>query len=173
MNENIMYKYKKMIIWSAGNEKASIAKLEFILSVLASIICCGAHVLFFVANFHDDKSIPMTIWDHICCGMLFSVFMSLITLCVICSTIDTFKNIKLNKLIPIYLYEIDEFVKLGNIPEDKFVLFSDERGIVLAENKYKKESKYCCNNIKYFHEIEDYYEKYTGEKYELHVCLDN
>lgn len=156
-------KYKVMKVWCCGNEKAKTAKTEAVLGCIGCVIASVAHIMFFVCNLHDDKSIPMKLWEHLASGIGFGVIMGLITFCLFAKTIDAFKSIKLNKIIPFYMYEIKEFAKMGEIPEDKFVFFSDERGVVLALKEYEKESKIAAEGVKYFHEFEDYYDKHAVE----------
>ena len=83
------------------------------------------------------------------------------------AAVDSFKNIKLNKMISLYLYDIAEFAKIGSIPNDKFVLFSDESGVILAEKENENESRSFSFGTKYFYEFEKYYDKYTDPKEEI------
>ena len=156
-------KYKMMKVWCCGNEKAKTVKIEAIFGCIGCVLACVVHTMFFVCNLHDDKSIPMKLWEHLVSGIGFGAIMGLITFCLFAKTIDAFKNIKLNKIIPLYMYEINEFAKIGDIPDDKFILFSDKRGVVLALNKYNKESKIATEGVKYFYEFEDYYNKHAVE----------
>lgn len=59
------------------------------------------------------------------------------------------KALKRNKKITLYLYKIDEFVKLMKIPSDKKIVFSDTNGAILCN---------ICdvefyNDYKYFNEV--------------------
>lgn len=157
-------KFKKMMVWSCGNEKASVAKTDAILYGIAFTMFCVLHVLFFISDMGNPD---MTIWEHILCGLCFSCILGLFTYGLGYGVIDTLKHIKQNKLIPIYLYTVEEFIKLGDIPEDKFVLFSDETGTVLAEKEFEEESEYFCSGTKYFYVFEEYYEKHAVEKAEI------
>lgn len=83
------------------------------------------------------------------------------------ATKDSLKNIKNNKLISLYLYDIEDFSKLGGIPEGKFILFSNENGVVLAEKKYETESRAFSFGAKYFYQFEEYYDKHAVSKKEV------
>ena len=154
-------KYKMMKVWCCGNEKAKTAKTEVVLGCIGSTLLSILHIMFFVSDFGGDT--PLKLWQHLGLGIGFSALMGIFTFGMFALTIESFKNIKLNKIIPFYMYEIKEFAKIGEIPEDKFVFFSDERGVVLALKEYEKESKICAKGAKYFHEFEDYYNKHAVE----------
>lgn len=160
-------KYKKMTVWSGGSENAKTTKTNTILEGICFIMLCVLHVTAFICNPNDDKTIPVTLGDHMFFGMFFVVLLGWLTVLMFFATKSSFKDIKKNKLIPLYLYEIKEFAKIGEIPEDKFILFSDERGIVLADKKYEDESETFSFGTKYFYEFEEYYEKNAVEKMEI------
>lgn len=153
-------KYKEMIVWSEG-KKAKRAKLEIIFQLIAfiAIIIFTAIILYIARNTIGIVN-NAKFKDGI---MYYSFFLGLLG--VIClSTATTlleikklFKRIKSNKMIPLYLFDINEFIKIGKIPEDKFILFSDKTGAVLAMKKYETESKNFCNSVRHFYEFKDYY----------------
>lgn len=67
------------------------------------------------------------------------------------------KIIKNNKQILLQLYPIDEFYKLQNIPDNKFIIFADENGVVLGSTEFIKEAKNFTYSIKSFSEYKDIY----------------
>lgn len=125
---------------------------------------CILHITSFICNPNDDKNIPATLGEHISFGMMFVFLLGWLTVLMLFAARESFKDIKKNKLIPLYLYDIENFAKIGEIPEDKFILFSDENGVVLAEKQYKDESRTFSFGVKYFYEFEDYYEKHSVNK---------
>ena len=72
------------------------------------------------------------------------------------SYLDSRSQVKTNKKIPLYLFPIEDFAKIGCIPADKFVLFSDKNGIVLAEKEYYKESTNFAWSAKRFSDFTNY-----------------
>lgn len=160
-------RYKKMIVWSAGDEKAKSSKFETIGFSTCAIMFIFLIVLFFTTNFNEDISVKMELIDHIITGVCFTVLTWWIPLGLIIMAKDSHIMTKENKQIPLYLYDIEDFIKIGNIPEGQFVLFSNEKGAVLALEKYEIESRYFARGAKYFHEFTEYYEKSTQEKEEI------
>lgn len=123
-----------IIVWSGGSKNAKTAKINTIMSGIAFLILICLHIITIVRAFliHDFNEIFMAIF------LLFIV--DWITALMLFSYLDSRNQVKTNKKIPLYLFPIDDFAKIGCIPANKFVLFSDKNGIVLAEKKYYKES---------------------------------
>lgn len=160
-------KYKKMIVWSGGSEKAKTTKMNMVGYSTCFIMLCILHIMTFICNPNDDKTISATLYEHILFGMMFVCLLGWLTVLMLFASICSFKDINKNKLIPLYLYNIEDFAKIGGIAEDKFLLFSDNNGVVLANKQYEDESKIFSFGAKYFHEFEDYYEKHAVEKMEI------
>lgn len=160
-------KYKKMTVWSGGSKKAKTTKTNTIMYSIMFVMLCILHITVFVCNPYDDKTIPVTIIDHLLFGGLLSLIFGIFTFGSFILAKDSFKDIKKNKLIPLYLYDIEDFAKIGEIPEDKFILFSDKRGVVLAEKEFEDESRIFSFGTKYYYEFEEYYDKYAEEKLEV------
>lgn len=164
--------YKEMIVWSEGSENAKTTKIYIVLYTIIAILYFILIILFSTCNImHDDKTIPMTLLEHIGNGLFGLLLFG--WMCPLCldAAKKELKYIKLNKLIPIRIYNINEFIKINTLSEDEFVVFSDEHGAVLGLKKYEKESERFCNGVKYFYQFEEYYEKHTGEKREVSCNL--
>lgn len=159
-------KYKKMTVWSGGSENAKTTKTNAILTGICFIMLCILHVTAFICNPNDDKTIPATIGDHMLFGMLFIVILGWLTVLMFFATKNSFKDIKKNKLIPLYLYDIEDFARIGEIPEDKFILFSNKNGVVLADREFEDESRTFSFGVKYYYQFEEYYDKHAVEKLE-------
>lgn len=159
--------YKKMVVWSCGNETAKTEKINMIGYILCFILLCILHVIAFVCNPNDDKSIHVTIREHLSYGIMLLCLVGWLTALMLFMIKDSFDNIKENKLISLYLYKIEDFVKIGEIPEDKIILFSDKRGVVLADKKHKNESEHFSFGAKSFGEFENCYNKYAVDKLEI------
>lgn len=160
-------KYKKMTVWSGGNENAKTAKTNAILEGICFIMLCILHVTAFICNPNDNKTIHATLGDHISFGMFFIVFLGWLTVLMFFATKSSFKDIKKNKLIPLYLYDIEDFARIGEIPKDKFILFSNENGVVLADKEFEDESRTFSFGVKSYYEFEEYYHKNAVEKLEV------
>ena len=100
-------------------------------------------------------------------GMMFVCLLGWLTILMLFEAKSSFKDIKENKLISLYLYDIDDFAKIGEIPKDKFILFSNENGVVLADKQHENESRTFSFGAKYYHEFEEYYDKHAVEKMEI------
>ena len=161
-------KYKKMIIWSGGSENAKTTKINAIGYSICFILLCILHVISFICNPYDDKTIPVTLETHIMFGMTLVCLLGWLTFLMLFAAINSFKDIKTNKLISLYLYRIKDFAKIGEIPEDKFILFSDNTGVVLADKKDRYESMTFSSGAKYFYEFEKYCDKNAVEKTEIY-----
>lgn len=160
-------KYKKMTVWSGGSENAKTTKTNAILEGMCFIMLCILHVTAFIYNPNDDKTIHATLGDHMLFGMFFIVIVGWSTVLMFFAAKSSFKDIKKNKLIPLYLYDIEDFARIGEIPEDKFILFSDENGVVLADKEFEDESRTFSFEAKYYYEFKEYYHKNAVEKLEV------
>lgn len=163
--------YREMIVWSEGSEGAASTKKCIVLSIFTIIIDIILVITFFTCNMHDDTTIPMTLLEHIGYGLFGLILFGWITPLSLFSIKDNLEYIKLNKLIPIQIYDINEFIKIDTLSEDEFVVFSDECGAILGLKKYEKESKRFCDGTKFFYQFKEYYEKHTGEKREVSCNL--
>ena len=156
--------YKEIEVWSAGNKSATSAKLDMFTGGIALAMLFTLHVAAFLVDPLKINGTAGRVAEHILSGMFFVITLGWITLLVFFLFIDAAYNIKNNKRITLSLYSIQEFTKLGKLPEDKFVLFSDEYGIVLADKKVKKESKYFGSGLKRFSDFEYRCKKYAVKK---------
>lgn len=156
-----------MTVWCCGNEKAKTTKINTIGYSACFIMLCVLHIEAFICNPNDNKNIPVTLGEHVLFGMMFVFLLGWLTVLMLFAAKSSFKDIKKNKLISLYLYDIENFAKIGEIPKDKFILFSNENGVVLADKKYEDESRIFSFGAKYFHEFEDYYNKRAVEKIEV------
>ena len=161
-------KYNRMTVWSGGSETAKDAKINALLAFAGFVLGVFFHVFMFVCNLNDDKT-PMSLAEHIFVGLFFLTLVGWITLLMFYSFKEELKNIKGNKLVDLYLYKINDFSKLGGIPEDKFILFSNESGVVLADKKNEIESRAFSFGIKYFYQFEDYCNKKAVSKEEVSI----
>lgn len=150
---------KKLEIWTCDDENATFTKLK----ILGYIFCSMIFIFMIIMSFFVDLTNDTVFKFDLVSGLIFSIITGWVPVIMILLAKKEYKMIALNKEIPLYLYKIEDFAKLGELPENKFVLFSDEHGIVLAENKYKIESKYCCGCAKYFGQFVELYERETGE----------
>ena len=141
---------KTIIVWSGGSKNAKTAKINAVMSGITLLLLISLHIITIVRAFliHDFDAIFTAII------LLFTV--GWITALMLFSYLDSRSQVKTNKKIPLYLFPIDDFAKIGCIPENKFVLFSDKNGIVLAENKYRKESKDFAWSAKRFANFTNY-----------------
>lgn len=143
-----------MNVWSAGSKTAKDQKIDIVLySIIIIIYCIGIIVCF---NFDCITEalflLLIAIW-----------FLPLMIL----NIKSAYNDIKENKLIPIFLFEISEFVKLGKIPDNMYVLYSDKCGVVLAMKEYENESKTFSSGVEYFYKFEDYYDKHAVHAMEM------
>ena len=155
---------KEVTIWSGGNEKATTNKIYTVAYFICAVLFLVVNVMMFFVGYESSES-SKSILSSILCGFVFFGITWWIPLGLFLLSKDEYLMIGLNKQVHLYLYTLEEFVKLGEIPQDKFVLFSDKSGVVLAETKYEKETKNCCNGVKYFHQFVDMFEKTTGEPF--------
>lgn len=154
-------KYKKMMVWSTGSKSAMTEKIKIMLYSISFIMFFNLYIKTFIFNL-DSISL-----EYIMFGIIDICLLGLVVALIIWRIKKLYRSIKNNKLICIYLYKIEEFAKIGKIPEDKFVLFSDKKGIVLAEKKFKEESIAFSHGNKNFNNFEKYYDKYAVEKNEF------
>ena len=152
--------YRELKTYSCGSKNGRWAKINAIGYGIAFILFCSLHIMFFTINLHEDKTQPMIFSEHLLAGITFSMILGWLTFLLFEMLKDTFYALKENKEITLYLYSFPEFIKLQKIPSDKFILFSDMDGIVLADKKHKKESKYFTFGVKSFYEFLDYYDKH-------------
>lgn len=162
-------KYKRMVVWSGGSHKAKTAKINAICSGIASILLCIIHILAFVYIPDAKDNTTQTLFDHMIFGIACLFFLGWLTLSMVYMTKESIEAIRNNKLISLYLYNMESFARIVFIPHDKFILFADDCGVVLADRKYIDESKYFCFGVKYFYKFEDYYEKHAVEKEEIEI----
>lgn len=73
-------KFREMTIWSGGSETAKNAKFNIFGYFISFILLCILHVVTFTCNMNDDKSIPMTLSEHIFVGAFFLVLLGWLTL---------------------------------------------------------------------------------------------
>ena len=162
-------KYRKMIVWSGGNEKAMVTKWNAFLYFICFIMLCIIHIATFICNPYDDRTKEVTIGNHILFGLMVVGMFGWLTVLFLYAAIDSYKEIKKNKLISLYLYDMNNFIKIGKIPDDKFILFSSEYGTVLADKEHEDESRNFSSGARHFSEFEDYYEKHAVSKEEIVV----
>lgn len=156
-----------MIVWSGGSEKAKTTKINTVCYGVCFIMLCILHIVTFICSPNDDKTIPVTLGEHALFGIMFVCLLGWLTVLMLFAAKSSFKDIKKNKLISLYLYDIEDFAKIGEIPKDKFILFLSENGVVLADKKYEDESRVFSFGAKYFYEFEDYYNKHAVETIEV------
>lgn len=156
-------KYKKMLVWSNGNKSVATEKTKILLYSISFIMFCVLYTKTFIFN-SDSVSL-----EYIMFGIIGVCLLGISATLTVLEIKKSYKNIKNNKLICIDMYKIEDFAKIGKFPEDKFILFSDEKGIVLAEKKFKEESIVFSHGIKHFSDFEKYYDKYAIEKCEYQI----
>ena len=148
---------KELKTYSCESKDGREVKINAIGYGVVLILFCALQIMFFTV---EDKTQPITFSEHLLVGITFSMILGWPTFCLFETLKDTFYALKENKEITLYLYSFPEFIKLEKIPSDKFILFSDTDGIVLADKNHKKESKYFTLRFRSFYEFLDYYDKH-------------
>ena len=134
-------KYKKMTVWSGGNKNAKTAKQMVFVYSQVFIALFLFYMTTFIYSINKYKNGNQSLVPNILLLVTYTLIFGFIEKIMFTGVKDSLKDIKNNKLITLYLYTIDNFVRIGEIPEDKFILFLDERGVVLAEKRYEDESR--------------------------------
>lgn len=162
-------KYKEMTVWSAG-EKCKTKKIEFILGwfiVLCWVVLC---VTFFTQNLTDDRTAIVSTGQHILMGFCLSGITSIFGIVGYAMASVSLRAIKRNKEIKVYLYDFADFIKLGEVPVGKKVVFSDTCGVVLCDEvnyaEYRDWQGLSDKDL-YFFKFEEFYERYKGSKIEV------
>jgi hypothetical protein len=164
-------KYKEMKVWSAG-ENAKTKKIELIMGSIIFVGWIVLCILFFTQNMNDDKTVVMKLWEHILCGICMSGLTSIVGFVGYATITLSIDAIKRNKEITIQLYEFNEFMKLGGVPDNKVVVYSDTCGFVICDKENEREYHDWQGSSKkdlYFFKFKEFYEKYKG--YKTEICL--
>ena len=148
--EKFNINHKSMTVWSCGSKNALPDKISIIFGIIFILVVCGLCIHSIIHNLFLGLSL-LLLFGWIPFGALLMIK-------------GTLRHIKQNKLITLHLFQISAFIKLNTIPEDMFILFSDNNGAVLAEKKYEEESRYFSEGYTYFHEFEDYYDNHAVKK---------
>lgn len=139
-----------IIVWSGSSKNAKTAKINAWMSGITFLILMLLHIVTIVRAFLIRD------FDAIFTALILIFTIGWITTLMLFSYLDSRSQVKTNKKIPLYLFPIDDFAKIGCIPADKFVLFSDKNGIVLAEKEYCKESTNFAWSAKRFSDFTNY-----------------
>ena len=139
-----------MTVWSGGSEKAKTAKIEAIMYGLTFLMLMTLHVITIAQAFLTHSA------DTIIMAIMLACILCWLTALMLFACIDAYHQIKDNKKIPLYLFPIDDFATIGCIPDDKFILFSDKNGIVLAKKEYSRENKNFAFHAERFTDFTDY-----------------
>ena len=83
-----------MIIWSGGSENTKTTKINAIGYIICFILLCILHVISFICNPNDDKTIPVTLGTHIMFGIMFVCLLGWLTVLIFFAAKRSFKDIK-------------------------------------------------------------------------------
>lgn len=167
-------KYKEMTIWSAG-ENAKTKKFEFVMGIIIFIMWLVLCFLFFTQNMSDDKTVEMTLWEHIFVGFFMSFITSIVGLTGYAMASLAKDAIKRNAEFTLQLYKFNDFMKLKERPSGKKVVFCDSCGFVLCDMENEKlyeDWQGIPSSRLYFFKFEEFYEKYKGNKQEIEMEID-
>ena len=123
---------KTMQVWSAG-EKGKEKKTELILGYVITVLWILSIVCVFV--FSEQETIGMRLLETSCLGFFIS-FLGISGPALVMTNITARRR---NKLITLHMYDIKDFISLGEIPEHLFIAFIDNTGAVLCEKKFENQ----------------------------------
>lgn len=149
--------HNKTYIWSAGDRTGKQEKIKIIFLAVCIVLDFAAITApCITANLIVSEDPPMSVLESLFLSLFLFVVLGWVIPVLMFGINYSIKNIKNNKLIPLYIYTIDEFAAIGRVPDNKFVVFSDAQGVVLGLKKYEDETKNACEWIKYFREFESF-----------------
>lgn len=166
--------YKEMTVWSAG-ENAKTKKFELVMGIIIFTMWLVLCFLFFTQNMNDDKTVEMKLWEHILCGFCMSFLTSIIGFAGYAMASLAKDAIKRNAEFSIQLYKFDDFMKLKEKPIGKKIVFCDSGGFVLCDIENERlydDWQNTPSSQLYFFKIEEFYEKYKGNKKEVEMEID-
>ena len=167
-------KYKEMTVWSAG-ENAKTKKIEFVMGIIIFIMWLVLCFLFFTQNMSDDKTVEMTLWEHLFVGFFMSFITSIIGFAGYATASLAKDAIKRNAEFSLQLYKFNDFMKLKEKPRGKIIVFCDSCGFVLCDRESEKlyeDWQEIPSSQLYFFKFEEFYEKYKGNKSEIEIEID-
>lgn len=150
--------YKKLDIWTAGDEKGKKSKIELFMFIIALLLFIMIDIIFFTSDKLFDDTANNPILCHLFSGVFILIATGWLQFFIFYMCKDTIEIIRTNKKIPLYFYDITEFMRLNNLPDGQYVVFLDQNGAILAEKEFTKESdRFICTK-KSFYEIKEYCE---------------
>lgn len=163
--------YKRMTVWSGGNKEAKDAKKYTFIYSLIFIGLFILHIAAFAYPTYNNTNGDSDIIEPLIVGGIILVTLGWITLFAFLGVIESLIEIKLNKLITLYLYDMENFIKMGEIPENMCIVFLKKEGVVLGEKANKYESLGFTYKADHFSDFIDYYDKKAVEKEEIHINI--
>lgn len=124
-----MDKLKTITIWTAGYKGRH--KLDALLGsgfMLLMCICASVYSFFFPASSN------MTVLDHVFFGIIANMVLSVGTMASLYFTCRAIGCIRNNKLINLYICDINTFAGLGGIPCHLEIVFIDKDNVVFCDS---------------------------------------
>lgn len=118
---NVEIKYKKLILESGKGKNIKIKKTFSLITFIIAIFADFLMIYNIIRNKYDDCDIFVLIISFLAIGC-FIYFKSLYLI------------EKRSRKITLYLYDIEEFMILNNVPYDKNIVFIDTNGCVLCKD---------------------------------------
>jgi len=144
-------RYRRMRVWSAGSETGKKALREFFWFMLFLMLCIILHICAFSLS---DSNI-----QNILSGIAVMILLGPYTALMLFMTYEALNALKENKLIILDLYDYYEFTKMKDIPENQFIVFTNDFGTVLGMKKDMKETLYFTKGFRRYYQFVKYYEK--------------
>lgn len=120
---NAEIKYKKLILESGKGKNIKIKKTFSLITFIIAIFADFLTIYNIVRNKYDDH-------------FIFVVMMIISFLAIMCFIYFKYLYLieKRSRKITLYLYDIEEFMILNNVPYDKNIVFIDTNGCVLCKD---------------------------------------
>lgn len=136
----------EMKIYSCGDSRSNNMKINILLYSIVFALSCSSIILGFRENF--------------LIGLLLITTIGWLPFLMVGAIKYSLNRMKKNTIISLYFYDVDSFSKCDGIPNDKFILFGNNYGIVLADRRNEKESRSFIHNFESFYDILQYCEKH-------------
>lgn len=147
-------------IYSAGDEYGNAEKRKMIIDGICSALFLALYIITFISAVDLTNGITISI-DTILLSLLILITTWWIPLLNIVSISESRRYLKNNKLICLYFYNLEEFMKMQKIPKDRFIILLSKDGAVLAENKWEEESCRICSKYDTYEQLKAYCNKHA------------
>lgn len=147
-------------IYSAGDEYGNAEKRKMIIDGICSALFLALYIITFISAVDLTNGITISI-DTILLSLLILITTWWIPLLNIVSISESRRYLKNNKLICLYFYNLEEFMKMQKIPKDRFIILLSKNGAVLAENKWEEESCRICSKYDTYEQLKAYCNKHA------------